>query len=182
MDKDRNCVSCVQSLYHPFGSHILIEGTGVVLHNRGAYFTLEKAHHNKLEPGKRPFHTLCASITFKDGEPHIILGSTGGDGQPQTHIQLLSSIIDYGLNIQEAIYSPRWFLPGTIYEKHKVLLLEGRLPTRVIEELKAIGHRVEVVEPFSSLMGHAQGITISKDRRTLYGGADPRGDGLAIGY
>ena len=182
VDKDRNCVSCVQSLYHSFGSHILVEGTGVVLHNRGAYFTLEKGHHNRLEPGKRPFHTLCASITFKDGDPYIILGSMGGDGQPQTHLQILSSIIDYGLNIQEAIYWPRWLLPGTIYEKHKVLLMEERFPSRVVERLKSLGHRVKTVEPFSSLMGHAQGIVISKDNNVLYGGADPRGDGLPIGY
>jgi len=182
VDRDRNCVSCVQSLYHPFGSHIVVEGTGVVLHNRGAYFTLEKGHHNKLEPGKRPFHTLCASITLKDGEPRIILGSMGGDGQPQTHIQILSSIIDYGSNVQKAIYLPRWFLPGSIYEKHKVLLIEGRFPSRVVEGLKTRGHRVKTVEPFSSLMGHAQGIMISRDKKVLYGGADPRGDGLPIGY
>jgi gamma-glutamyltranspeptidase len=182
VDRDGNCVSCVQSLYHPFGSHVVVEGTGVVLHNRGAYFTLEEGHHNRLEPGKRPFHTLCASITLKDGEPHIVLGSMGGDGQPQTHIQILSSIIDYGANIQEAIYLPRWLLPGTIYEKHKVLLMEGRFPSVVVDGLKALGHRVETVEPFSSLMGHAQGVVIGRGKRVLYGGADPRGDGLPIGY
>jgi len=155
VDKDRNCVSCVQSLFHPFGSHVLVKGTGIVLHNRGSYFTLEEGHHNKLEPNKRPFHTLCASLTFKDGEPHIILGSMGGDGQPQTHIQILSSIIDYNLNIQEAIFAPRWVLPGTIYEKPKALLMESRFPIDVVEGLRALGHRVDVIEPFSSLMGHA---------------------------
>jgi len=182
VDKDRNCVSCVQSLYHPFGSHVLVKGTGIVLHNRGSYFTLEEGHHNKLEPNKRPFHTLCASLTFKDREPHIILGSMGGDGQPQTHIQILSSIIDYNLNIQEAIFAPRWVLPGTIYEKPKALLMESRFPIDVVEGLRALGHIVDVIEPFSSLMGHAQGIVIDREHRVLYGGADPRGDGLAIGY
>jgi len=182
VDKDKNCVSCVQSIYHPFGSHIVVNGTGVVLHNRGAYFTLEEGHHNKLEPNKRPFHTLCASITFIDDEPHIILGSMGGDGQPQTHIQILSSIIDYKLNIQEAIFAPRWMFPGTIYEKPRVLLMEERFPSEVVEGLRALGHKVDVIEPFSSLMGHAHGIVIDKDRKVLHGGADPRGDGVAIGY
>ncbi|MEM3652250.1 MAG: gamma-glutamyltransferase [Nitrososphaerales archaeon] len=182
VDKDRNCVSCVQSLYHPFGSRVVVGKSGVVLHNRGSYFTLDPKHHNRLEPGKRPFHTLCASITFKEEEPHIILGSMGGDGQPQTHLQILSSIIDYGLNIQEAIYKPRWVLPGTIYEKHKILLLEGRFSSSVVDGLKALEHKVSVIEPFSSMMGHAQGVVISNGGKVIQGGADPRGDGLAIGY
>lgn len=182
VDKDRNCVSCAQSLYHPFGSRIIVGESGVILHNRGAYFTLDPNHHNRLEPGKRPCHTLCASITFKEDEPHIILGSMGGDGQPQTHLQILSLIIDYGLGIQEAIYMPRWVLPGTIYEKHKILLLEDRFPSSVVEGLKAFGHRVGIIESFSSMMGHAHGVVISKGGKVLYGGADPRGDGLAIGY
>ncbi len=182
VDKDRNCVSCVQSLYHPFGSRIVVGRSGVTLHNRGSYFTLDSKHHNRLEPGKRPFHTLCASITFSEDEPYIVLGSMGGDGQPQTHLQILSSIIDYGLNIQEAIYTPRWLLPGTIYEKHKILLLEGSFLGSVVEGLKALGHRVSIVEPLSSTMGHAQGVLISEGGKVLYGGADPRGDGLAIGY
>lgn len=181
VDKDRNCVSCVQSLFHPFGSRVVVGRSGVILHNRGSYFTLRRGHHNMLQPGKRPFHTLCASITFKGDRPHIVLGSMGGDGQPQTHVQILTSIIDYGLNIQEAIYAPRWVLPGTIYEKHKILLLEERFPSGVVEGLRALKHRVEVVDPFSSMMGHAQGVVVGEDG-VLLGGADPRGDGLAIGY
>ncbi len=182
VDKERNCVSCVQSLYHPFGSGVVVEGTGVVLHNRGSYFTLDRSHHNRLEPRKRPFHTLCASLVFRETEPYMVLGCMGGDAQPQTHTQIITSVVDYHLNIQEAIYAPRWVLPGTIYEGQGMLLLEGRLPDKTVEGLRSLGHRVRLEEPFSSLMGHAQAVVVEDGGRTLCGAADPRGDGLPIGY
>lgn len=180
VDRDGNCVSCIQSLYANFGSGVVVEGTGVTLQNRGSYFSLNREHHNRLDPGKRTFHTLCASLTLKDDEPFLVFGSMGGDGQPQTHLQVFTSIFDHDVDIQEAIESPRWFLPGTIYEPRTGLHMERRFPADVIETLRKKGHAVTVEENFWDDAGHAQGILIK--RGVKMGGADPRGDGAAIGY
>lgn len=180
VDRDRNCVSCIQSLYGLFGSGVVAKGTGVVLQNRGSYFSLDSKHHNRLEPGKRTFHTLCASLTLRDDEPYLVFGSMGADGQPQTHLQVFTSIFDYGMDIQEAIEAPRWFLPGTIYEGRSRLHLEDRFSADVVEALRQKGHTVVVEDDLWIWAGHAQGILIKEG--VMMGGADPRGDGAAIGY
>lgn len=180
VDRDGNCVSCIQSIYEKFGSGIVAEGTGVLLHNRGSYFSLDPKHHNKLEPGKRTFHTLCASLTLSNDEPFLVFGCMGGDGQPQTHLQVLTSIFDHGMDIQEAIEAPRWCLPGTIYEEKSRLHVEARFPPDVLEGLKRKGHDIIVEDQLWEGAGHAQGILLGKG--VLMGGADPRGDGAAMGY
>ncbi len=121
-DREGNCVSMIQSNYMGFGSGIVPSGTGLVLHNRGTYFSLERTHHNSLAPGKRTFHTLCASLGERDGETLFALGTMGGDVQPQVHVQLLTEILDYGIELQEAISAPRWIIPGTIYEQPSINL------------------------------------------------------------
>ena len=180
VDNEGNCVSCIQSLYGSFGSGMIAEGTGIVLQNRGSYFSLDRSHHNQLGPRKRTLHTLCASMVLKDNEPFLIFGSMGGDIQPQIHLQVFSAVIDFNIDIQEAIESPRWSMPKTIYSSDDRVILEGRFPKEVVDKLKDKGHDVIRGPDYSWSSGFAQGVVI-KDG-VLFGGADPRGDGAAIGY
>lgn len=180
VDEYGNCVSCIQSLYFGFGSGVVGGRTGILLQNRGAYFSLDRNHHNRLEPGKRTFHTLCACMIIKDNEPYIILGSMGGDVQPQVHVQLITSIIDLGMDVQEAIESPRWCVQGTIYDPQETVYMEDRFPEGIVKELVKRGHKISLVNPLTHMMGHSQAIIVKDGVRM--GGADPRGDGVAIGY
>ena len=181
VDKDQNCVSCIQSLYYGFGSGFIPEGTGIVIHNRGSYFSLNRKHHNALMPRKRTFHTLCASLTTKRDQPRLLFGSMGGDVQPQIHQQVISSFIDHGTDIQQAIEDPRWAIPGTIYENPQPVHFESRYSETTLTEMKTLGYSIVMEPPLSPLCGHAQGISIDAERGIFMGGADPRGDGLALG-
>src|SRR5437899_8159605 len=107
-DKEGNVVSLIQSLYNGFGSGVVGGDTGVLLQNRGSYFSLDPRHVNYLQPGKRTMHTLTPAMVLKGGSPYVALGTMGGDAQPQIHVQLLSAILDFGLNVQQAISAPRW--------------------------------------------------------------------------
>ena len=102
VDKDRNCCSFIQSNYYGFGSKVVPGNVGFVLQNRGALFALEDTHHNRLEPHKRPFHTIIPAMVTKDGKPWFCFGVMGGDMQPQGHVQILVNLIDFGLNVQQA--------------------------------------------------------------------------------
>src|SRR5438445_3140773 len=107
-DGEGNVVSLIQSLYFGFGSGVVGGNTGVMLHNRGSYFSLDPRHVNYLQPGKRTMHTLTPAMVLRDGHPYIVLGTMGGDAQPQIHVQLLSAMLDFGKNVQQAIAAPRW--------------------------------------------------------------------------
>lgn len=183
-DRHGNLVSCVQSLFQGFGALVVPEGTGIALHNRGSYFSLDPQHVNHLAPHKRTMHTLIASMVFKDDRPWLVFGTMGGDGQPQTHLQVFSNLIDYGMNIQEAIEAPRWvhgaFDGSAEVLKAEVLKMETRFSPAAVEALRARGHVVQVTTNWDSLMGHAQGIRV--ENGVYMGGADPRGDGYAMGY
>jgi gamma-glutamyltranspeptidase/glutathione hydrolase len=122
-------------------------------------------------------------MIFKDDKPYIVMGTMGGDGQPQTHLQVISNIVDFGLDVQEAIEAPRW-LSGrfVLGDPVDVLNVEGRFPTSVLDQLAAKGHRIKVLEDWAEVMGHAQAIMITPDSGVLVGGADPRGDGAALGW
>lgn len=181
VDETGLACSFIQSVYFPFGSGFVDERTGVLFQNRGAYFSLDPAHANALGPRKRTYHTLMPAFALRDGQPYLVFGTMGADGQPQTQVQVLSAIVDHDLDPQAAIDAPRW-LAGRSFvgEAEDTLALEARFPAHVDERLRAFGHLVQRVEPWSELMGHAQAIRISADG--LEGGADPRGDGLALGY
>ena len=116
VDRDGMAVSLIQSLYYAFGSRVMAPGTGIMLHNRGAGFTLDAEHPNRLEGGKRPMHTLIPAMATRDGELSFVFGTRGADGQPQTQFQLISNIVDHGLNPQEAVEAPRWCMGGTTPE------------------------------------------------------------------
>lgn len=183
VDQDGNAASLIQSLYWGFGSAVVAGRTGVVLQNRAAYFSLDPASPNKIEPGKIPLHTLIASLAFRDKKLWGVIGCMGADGQPQIHLQTYVSLIDYGLNIQEALEAPR-FLSGrfVLGEARDTLHIEARFPEQTINELERRGHLIDRWGDWNELAGHAQGILIALDGNVRVGGADPRSDGAALGY
>lgn len=183
VDKEGNAVALIQSLYFAFGSGVVAGDTGILLQNRSAYFSLDLAHPNRLEPGKRPMHTLIASIALRDGKPWQVLGCMGADGQPQIHLQSYVHLIDFGIDMQEALEMPRW-LSGrfAIGEPRDLLNVEGRFPEATLRELDRRGHAVNRWPDWCELAGHAHGITIDPLSGMRIGGADPRSDGAAIGH
>lgn len=183
VDTEGNAVSMIQSLYGIFGSGVVEAETGIVLQNRGAYFSLDPQHPNRLEPGKRPLHTLIASLAFRAGDLWQVFGCMGADGQPQIHLQSYVGLIDFGLDVRQAIEAPRW-LSGrfALGEPRDLLNIESRFPDSTIRELERRGHIVNRWGTWNELAGHAHGITIDPQSGTRIGAADPRSDGAAIGY
>ena len=202
-DNKGNVVSLIQSLYNGFGSGIIGGNTGVLLQNRGSYFSLDPRHVNYLQPGKRTMHTLTPAMVLKNGTPYLALGSMGGDAQPQIHVQVLSAIIDFGLNVQQAISAPRWRSgPVRAASPHKgqevsgqrsldehlerkiaeVVSMERRFLSGVPLELDLLGHQTIVEGLWEDRMGHAQAILINPNTHIFEGAADPRCDGLALGW
>lgn len=194
VDRQGNAVSLIQSIYMDFGSGIIPRGTGVILQNRGSFFSLDPDHANTLEPGKRTMHTLNAPMILKDGRPVLVYGTMGGEGQPQTQAALVTRILDKHMTPQEAIDAPRWLYGRSWGEETNSLRLEGRISKKIAEDLKKRGHKVEMVADYTDLMGHAGAILIENrddaldaaqrntfPQRILHGASDPRGDGLACG-
>jgi len=180
VDKDRNAVSFINSLFNSFGSGIVAGDTGIMLHNRGSGFVLEADHPNRLEPGKRPFHTLIPAMVFKDGKLLMSYGVMGGDIQAQGHVQVLLNLIDRGLNLQQAIDAPR-----IRYMNGRNVMMEDGLTAAVIAELIKRGHE-RAFPPAGinhrALMGGGQAIMIDPETGALVGASDIRKDGMAIGY
>jgi gamma-glutamyltranspeptidase/glutathione hydrolase len=176
-----NVASVIQSLFNGFGSGIVVPGCGIVLQNRGRHFRLEPDHPSVLAPRKRPFHTLMASIVTREARPVVAFSTMGGNGQAMFHVQVLTNLLDYGMDPQEAIERPRFligaFLPG---EPDDTIHLEGRVAEEVFEALRARGHPVKRARDFFTRTGHAHAIVMRDG--TLLGGADPRGDGVALGF
>jgi oxamate amidohydrolase len=182
VDADGNAVSLIQSIYFDFGSAIVVEGTGVLLHNRGSAFSLAPGDPNALAPGKRPFHTLNPAMALRDGRPELLYGAMGGEGQPQTQAAVLTRVLDLGRDVQAAIDAPRWLYGRTWGDATTALSVEARVPQDVVDELRRRGHDVRVVGAWDDRMGHAQAIRIDPRTGVRQGGADPRSDGLAAGY
>lgn len=182
VDSAGNVAALIQSLYFSFGSGVVAGDTGIVLQNRSAYFSLDPNHPNRLEPGKRPMHTLIASIALRNGRPWQVLGCMGADGQPQIHLQGYVGLIDFGFDVQRMLETPRW-LSGrfALGEPRDLLNIEGRFPPATVQELERRGHTVNRWPDWCELAGHAHGITIDPTGM-LIGGADPRSDGAALGY
>jgi gamma-glutamyltranspeptidase len=180
-DERGNLISVIQSLFNAFGSGVVAPGTGVVLQNRGRHFSMDPSHPAALVPGKRPFHTLMACIATRDNRPVLGFATMGGNGQAMFHLQVLTNLYDYGMDIQEAIERPRFlmgaFLPG---DSDDMTHVEARVSAEVLDGLVAKGHRVKTAPELFWRCGHAHGIVLRDG--TLMGGADPRGDGVALGY
>ncbi len=183
VDAEGNAASLIFSLYGVFGSCVTSAETGVVLQNRGAYFSLDPKHPNRLEPGKVPLHTLIASLAFRHDKLWAVLGCMGADGQPQIHLQTYVAMIDFGQDIQQALAGPRW-LSGRfgLGEARDTLHIEARFPRATIDELERRGHPVDRWGDSNELAGHDHGITVDPQTGMLAGGFDPRSDGAAIGF
>jgi gamma-glutamyltranspeptidase/glutathione hydrolase len=173
VDKDRNVCSFINSIAHSFGSAIVSNKTGVLLQNRGGGFRVQPGHPNCIAPGKRPLHTIIPSLVTKNGRAVMPFGVMGGQYQPVGQTHVLTNMLDYGCDVQEAIDMPR----GLHYEG--VYQLEDGVPADIVEGLKKLGHKTtSVVGP----LGGGQAIWIDWDKGTLTGGSDPRKDGCALGY
>ena len=176
-----NVISVIQSLFNAFGSGVVPPGTGIVLHNRGRHFRTDPAHPSALAPGKRPFHTLMAAIATRGGEPLLGFATMGGNGQAMFHLQVLTNLLDHGMDPQEAIERPRFLIGAFLPDEPTDLThIEGRVPPRILSALRRRGHHVRIESDFAYRVGHAHAILIRDG--TLLGGADPRGDGIAFGY
>lgn len=182
VDEEGNAVSFIQSIYHEFGSGIIPKGTGVLLQNRGSYFSLNEADVNCLAPKKRSFHTLNPAMLLANERPALVYGTMGGEGQPQTQTMLVTRIIDYNMSVQAAIEAPRFLYGRTWGASSNTLKVENRVSEQVREALSEQGHDIEVLADFTDIMGHAGAIYIDPQTNVKFGGADPRGDGAAIGY
>ncbi|MEX0906465.1 MAG: gamma-glutamyltransferase [Balneolaceae bacterium] len=173
-DGDGNMLSLIQSNSWLFGSLITPPGLGFPLQNRGTGFTLEEGHVNSYAPGKRPFHTIIPAFITKDGEPHVSFGLTGGDMQPQGHVQIVMNLVDFGMNIQEAGDAPRIRHYGS---GEGSVALESGFEYETVRELLKMGHTVQY--GFESFGGY-QGILF--DGTFYHGGSESRKDGQAVGY
>jgi gamma-glutamyltranspeptidase/glutathione hydrolase len=181
IDKNGLAVSFIQSIYHEFGSGVVLPRTGINWQNRGASFSLDPAHLLALKPGKKPFHTLNpAAARLHDGRT-MVYGTMGGDGQPQTQAAVFTRHVVFGQPLQTAVTAPRWLLGRTWGHTTDTLKLEQRFPQSVVDSLRARGHEVEVLLPFDETMGHA-GALVRHPDGTLEGASDPRSDGGVAAY
>ena len=184
-DKEGNMISLIQSIYYGWGSRFVPDGLGFCLQNRGVLFSLDPKHLNRLEPHKRPFHTIIPAFMTKNGRPVFSFGVMGGDVQPQGHAQVAMNLIDFGMSVQQAGEQPRavHFESSTPTGSRMVdggsVGLERHIPDTVREKLAAMGHRVKK-DP--GAWGGYQGIWREEEPRRYFGGSDPRKDGCAIGY
>lgn len=181
VDGEGNAVSFIQSLYFEFGSGAVAGDTGILLQNRGSFFSLEPGHINTLEPHKRTFHTLMPAMACREGRPVYLYGTQGGEGQPQTQSLLLTRMLHYGMNPQAAVNAPRFVWGRTWGEPTRELKVEKRVAQPVLDELAEAGHLVRPVKDYDGIVGHAHAIAID-DNGYRSGGTDPRCDGAAIGW
>ena len=173
VDRDRNACSFINSTFHGWGSGLVAGSSGVNLHNRGASFRLDPDHFNRIEPGKRPMHTIIPAMMYRDGKPVLSFGVMGADYQAMGQAYVATNWIDYGMDIQQAIDAPRFMLD------EQLLKVERGVPAATRDALAARGHEVAEVD---APHGGGQAIVIDWDDGVLQGASDPRKDGCAAGY
>ena len=186
VDSQGNAVSLIESNYLGFGSAVVDPETGVHYQNRGSYFSLDPAHPNVLEPGKRTLHTLMPGMLFRPGrtEPWIVAGSMGGDAQPQIHAQLVCALVDGGVDVRTAVTAPRWYVePDTHFAPPMEVRLEPRHRAGIAAALEVLGHPVTITAPFDSALGHEHAIELvdggpGEADGSLAAATDPRSEGL----
>ena len=181
VDGAGNACSFINSLYMGFGSGIVAKGTGIFLQNRGANFSLDPKHPNAYAPGKRPYHTIIPGMATKDGELWASFGVMGGFMQPQGHLQVISSMVDDGLNPQETLDRPRFcLLEGT---SSSILALEEGIPVQSMARMAELGHPIQPMTGSNhAVFGSGQIIRRDATSGVLYGGSDPRKDGLVAAF
>jgi gamma-glutamyltranspeptidase/glutathione hydrolase len=181
IDGQGRAVSFIQSLYHEYGSGVVLEQSGVNWQNRGCSFSLDDRALNALRPGRKPFHTLNPALALlRDGRT-MVYGNMGGDGQPQSQSAVFTRTVLFGMDPQQAIESPRWLLGRTWGNATDTLKVESRFAPELIEELRRRGHEVEVLAAFDEAVGHA-GAIVRHANGALEGGFDPRSDGAVAAF
>jgi gamma-glutamyltranspeptidase/glutathione hydrolase len=185
VDKDFNAVSLIQSNFSGFGSYHVPGRLGFPLQNRGCLFALDPDHANRLEPHKRPFHTIIPGFVTRGGKPWLSFGLMGGDMQAQGHAQVICNMIDFGMDVQQAGDAPRFRHSGSSEptgaraEDGGTVHLESEIGPEVRQALESKGHRIVAAR---GGYGGYQAIRIDTERGVLIGGSDPRKDGAAMGY
>jgi len=188
-DSRGNMVSLIQSIFHPFGSTVVVPGTGFALQNRGLLFSLDPEHANAYAPNKRPFQTIIPAFIMHDGRPYMSFGVMGGDMQPQGHVQVISNILDFNMELQEAGDAPRWRHDGSTQATDNTgdrlsdggeLIMEAGFSDAAIEELTRRGHKI-CDEDMGFGFGGYQAI-MCNGRGGYLGASESRKDGCAIGY
>lgn len=188
VDEERNMVSSTPSLWYGFGSGVVIEGHGYNLNNRANFFWLDPDHANALLPGKRPRNTITPSLALKDGKPFLAYGSPCGDCQPQTLLQIWLNVVDFEMNVQDAIEAPRFksvCLPssdGAHIANPGQVQVEGRISPNIIEQLETKAWKVRVYSEFDAEFGGANAIMVNPKTNTLSAGSDPRREGYAVAW
>lgn len=176
VDRNGNAVSMIQSLFASFGSGRMVPGTGITLHNRGSLYSLDSTHVNIIAPGKRPYHTLCPAMVLRpDRSLMMVVGTPGGDGQPQTLVQVITNVLQFGMTPQQSVEAARW----RWYGRDRVGVEPG-IPAEVRDSLAKRGHQVVVQEP-SEEFGGAQMILVTQSGGRV-AGADPRREAYAIAW
>ena len=185
VDGDGNAVSLIESNWAGFGSGVVDPETGIHYHNRGSYFSLDPDHANVLEPRKRTLHTLLPGMLFHGGQPDpwIVVGSMGGDAQPQIHAQFVSAVVDGGVDIATAVSAPRWFIqPRELLSSAVDVSFEPRHAPGIADQLRALGHHLIRTAPFDSNVGHEHAIELvdggPAGDGSLIATTDPRSEGL----
>jgi gamma-glutamyltranspeptidase/glutathione hydrolase len=187
VDAQGNMVSATPSSFAALAQGMILGDTGILINCRGCYFWLDPDNPNAIAPHKRPRTTPCTFIMLKNGQPYLTLGTPGGDSQPQSNLQVLTNIVDFGFNVQDAVEAPRFCgysfplspWPHRTYPNR--LEVEGRVSQEVIEALQARGHRVEIVEPWGIRNGFAP-ILVNPETGVYHGGADPRKESVMLGW
>lgn len=177
VDKDRNAASFISSIFMPFGSGMVVDNTGIILHNRGHSFSMKEDHRNRIEPLKRPMHTIIPAMLFKEGRFLMSFGVMGGDMQPQGHVQFLINLIDFKMNIQEAVDAPR-----VRHLKGQKVYFEDGIPHETVSSLEKRGHESAGSDFSVNQVGGGQAIYLDPVQDILLGASDRRKDGLALGY
>jgi gamma-glutamyltranspeptidase/glutathione hydrolase len=185
VDKDRNMVSITSSLLSAFGSGHVAEGTGIMMNNRMAYFSLEEDDVNVLKPGKRVRHTINPALALKEGKPYLVFGTPGADTQPQAQLQFFLNVVEFGMNVQQALEQPAAISSSfrSSYYPHRVegkLQLPASLPRHVIDELAALGHAVDVRNVRG--VGSVKAILVHPRTGVLMGGVSPTRDSYVMAW
>jgi gamma-glutamyltranspeptidase len=181
IDSEGRAVSFIQSIYHEFGSGVVLPRTGINWQNRGCSFSLDPCDLNHLAPSKKPFHTLNPALArFNDGRT-MVYGTMGGDGQPQTQAIVFSRFAVFEQSVQRAITAPRWLLGRTWGQSSESLKLESRFSRDIIDGLRKLGHDVDIIGEYDEMVGHA-GAIVRNPTGIFEGGFDPRSNGTVAGF